>query len=71
MEEGLQGGSRGGGVALVVYSLGLEERVFMLSAEVPYARVSVRPREGSRLNLPLPPTPPRILFWLQSGSGSD
>lgn len=65
----MEGGSQG---VVLVYTLGLEqggEEGVFVSVEVPYVRVSVRPREGSRL--PLPPTPLRILFWLQSGSGSD
>lgn len=49
---------------------GGEEGVFMLSVEVPNVRVSERPEEGSRLSL-APSHPEQILFWLQSGSGSD
>ena len=64
MEEGSQG-------EVLVYTLGLEEggeECLCLSIEVPYVRVSVRPREGSRLSLPLPPsTDPRLApvgLWL-------
>lgn len=67
MEEGSRG-------VVLVYTLGHEQgggTCLCLSVEVPYVRVSVRPREGFRLSLPLPPAPPRILSWLQSGSGSD
>lgn len=68
MEKGLRG-------VVLVYTLrleegGEEEHCWCLSVEVPYVRVSVRPREGFRLSLRFPLTPPRNLFWLQSGSGS-
>lgn len=67
MEESLWGD-------VLVYNLGHEEGggvCLYLSAEIPYVRVSVGPGEGFRLSLHFPPTLPRILSWLQSGSGSD